>query len=298
MKIVKNIISYFPSNFKLVGTEHNEFRSFGNIEQNQETDIIWVRKENKKELEEIIKAVRSKIIICKDIPNLTSPPDKTLILVENPQVFFLRLVKNMHSTKIQGKIAKTAIISPEAILGENVFIDNFVIVGKCIIGDNSSIKANTIIHDNVEIGKNVLISEFCNIGGQGFGHIRNEQGKFENMLHIGKVIIEDDVEIFPYTNVDKGTITETRICNGSKIDHYCHIGHNTYVGKNTLIAANSTLAGGAKVLDNVFLGINTNVKDGCIVNDNSFTGMGAVVIKSIPEGEIWAGVPAKAINNK
>jgi UDP-3-O-[3-hydroxymyristoyl] glucosamine N-acyltransferase len=113
------------------------------------------------------------------------------------------------------------------------------------------------------------------------------------MLHIGKVVIEDNVEIFPYTNVDKATLSETRICKGSKIDHYCHIWHNTYVGENVIITAQVVLAGGAKILNKAFLGVNTKVKDSCIVGENSITGMGSVVVCNIPSNEVWAGIPAK-----
>jgi len=298
MKSISDLIKFLPLPYEMLGLQDNQYEKFSSLMDHNENDIIWVREEDLVKLQSIIDTVKSKIIVCKNLSELNCPHDKTLILVNNPQLFFLRLIKNIYEQKIEGKISTTAKVSTGAKIGRNVFIGDNCIIGNCIIGDNSVIKANTIIHDNVECGSNVLISEFCNIGGQGFGHIQNENNNLENMLHIGKVIIEDDVEIFPYTNVDLATLSETRICKGSKIDHYCHIGHNSYVGQNVIITAQVVLAGGAKILNNAILGLNTKVKAGCMVGENSFTGMGSVVVCNIPSNEVWAGIPAKFLKKR
>jgi len=142
----------------------------------------------------------------------------------------------------------------------------------------------------------VIIYDHCNIGGQGFGFELNENDVQENMLHIGRVEIGDDVEIFPFCNVDKATLSVTKIGNNSKIDHYCHIGHNTSIGMNSLITAKSTLCGGSGVGDNTFIGVGTIIRDGLFVGNNAFVGIGSVVTKNISDGEKWAGNPARPLD--
>ncbi|MFC2110884.1 hypothetical protein ACFLQ5_00375 [Bacteroidota bacterium] len=142
-----------------------------------------------------------------------------------------------------------------------------------------------------------MISEFCNIGGQGFGHIKTERGKFENYPHLGNVIIEDNVELFPYVNVDRATLSTTRICRGAKIDHFCHIGHNTYVGENTIITAQVVLCGGSKINKESWIGVGSLIKDSIVVGNNVIVGMGSVVLKNIPNNETWAGSPARPIDD-
>jgi UDP-3-O-[3-hydroxymyristoyl] glucosamine N-acyltransferase len=113
------------------------------------------------------------------------------------------------------------------------------------------------------------------------------------MLHIGKVIIEDNVEIFPYTNVDRGTLSETKIGKETVVDRFCHIAHNSVIGRRTIITANVTLCGSCRVGNNCFIGVGSAIKDKVEVGDNSVIGIGSVVTKNVPPNEIWFGNPAK-----
>lgn len=287
----------FTIDYQIVGNLNAEFDNVDSIFDARENSLTWVSS-SLKSVDTILKNCPSSVIICdKDIHiNPENLRQKAFIIVETPAIAFLRLVKCLYQKENilnETYIHPTAIVDPEAKLGRAIYVGPYSQIGKCEIGDNSRIESYSKINSNVQIGSNVLISEFCNIGGQGFGHIKNEHGELENMLHIGKVIIEDNVEIFPYCNVDRATLSSTTIKKNCKIDHYCHIGHNTSVGENTVITAKVVLCGGSRIGDYSWVGVGSIIKDKISVGNQVILGMGSCVTKDIPDNEIWFGSPAK-----
>jgi len=223
--------------------------------------------------------------------------ETSIFLVDSPRQVITMILKRLYPDDelYYRGIHPTASIDSEAKIHPTVSIGPYCIVGKCKIGENSRVQAFSIIKDNAIIGKNVIIREYCQVGGCGFGFVRTKDGHLERMPHIGKVIIEDDVELFPYVNVDRGTLGTTQIKKGSKIDHYSHIGHNTTVGENTIITAGTVLCGGSSIGDRSWAGVGSIIKDNISVGSDVTLGMGSVVIKDVEHGQILAGVPAKAL---
>lgn len=162
-----------------------------------------------------------------------------------------------------------------------------------------SIHPSVKIPEWVKLGNNVSIHEGCIIGSQGFGFERVE-GKLLHIPHIGLVIIEDSVEIFEGCNICRGTIDETRIGRGTKIDALCHIGHNAKIGKDCLITAHCIVGGSVVIGDNVYLGLNTTVKDHVSIADHTMIGCGSNVVEDIvsPPESVWVGNPAKFMRMK
>jgi len=148
----------------------------------------------------------------------------------------------------------------------------------------------------VKVGKNVTIRKGCMIGLQGFGHERDGD-KILHTPHIGGVVIGDDVTIHELTTVIRGTINDTVIGNGTKIDAHVHYGHNVHCGKNCIITAGTVLEGSCKIGDNTWIGMNATIRNWVNVGSNCVIGMGTVVTKDVPDGQIWAGVPAVYIRD-
>jgi UDP-3-O-[3-hydroxymyristoyl] glucosamine N-acyltransferase len=151
------------------------------------------------------------------------------------------------------------------------------------------------IPPSICIGKNVIIEKTTIIGSDGFAFERNEKGEFEKFNQIGGVIIEDNVEIQGLSNVDRGTIDNTIIKEGTKIDTFCHIGHNTQIGKHCDIRAKTMIGGSVIIKDYVTIAPCVSIINGITIGKNSFIGMGSVVTKNIPDGFIFFGIPAKKI---
>jgi len=292
---IETIKPFLPLSYRVAGNEGAEFSSVDSLFDAKAGSLTWVRG-TLQGADQLVKDCLSSVIICDESlrlnPGLLS--QKAFIITENPAIAFLRVVKCLYGKNYRSEpgIHPTAIVSAQARIGEGVSIGAYSIIGNCEIGDYTRVESFARINDHVWIGKNVLISEYCNIGGQGFGHIKNEHGELENMLHIGKVIIEDNVEIFPYTNVDRATLSATTIRKNAKIDHYCHIGHNTTVGENTVITAKVVLCGGATIGDSSWIGVGSIVRDSLKVGNNVVLGMGSCVTKPIPDNSVYAGSPA------
>lgn len=298
MHTLHDILSNLGCEYQIRGNSDNFATNFSPLFEAKKDSVCWMRARGAEAIK-IIDASPFNILICSkmDIPD-QQLGNKTLIFVENPHLAYLRLLRNMfaHRQRAEPGIHPSAIVSPRATIGANPSIGPFVNVGACIIGDNCIIKSHAVIHDGALIGANVLISEHCNIGGEGFGYIRNERNELENMLHIGSVVLEDDVAIFPYTNVDRSTLGETRVGRGTKIDHYCHIGHNSRVGSGNIITPNVTLLGGAQIGNECMVGSGSALRDGVRVGNNVTIGMSSVVTKNIPDNEVWVGSPARPID--
>ncbi len=283
-------------------TFHNEtdieFNLLTSVFEASHGDISWIRP-GIKNLEAILGKTKASCLICNPATyNLAVSLNINcfFVVTENPEIVFLEILKTIYQHKnkrTEAFIHPTAIISKNCKLGKNISIGAFSIIDNAIIGDNCIISNNVCISSDVEIGNNCIIREFCSIGGEGFGFIKNIEGHLEHMPHIGKVIIEDNVHIFPFSNIDKATLTETKISKGVKIDHYCHIGHNCFIGENTIVAASVVTCGGVTIGSNCFIGVNTIVKPKVTIADGVTTGLGSVVTKNIPLNETWAGSPAR-----
>ncbi|MFA6455573.1 MAG: UDP-3-O-(3-hydroxymyristoyl)glucosamine N-acyltransferase, partial [Bacteroidota bacterium] len=153
------------------------------------------------------------------------------------------------------------------------------------------------IYDNVRIGKNVIIQAGAVIGGDGYGYSRNDKGEFEKFPHVGAVLIEDDVEIGANTCVDRGTLGNTIIREGAKIDNLVHIAHNVTVGKHAAVIAQSMIGGSTVIGDYGWIAPSASLMNGIKIGSKVTVGLGAVVTKNIPDGETWAGVPAQPLRD-
>lgn len=284
--------------FETYGDRSLEFSGMQTVTDAEAGDITWIRP-SVTQAEEFINSTKASAVICNrgTYERFKGDKDSKLFIIsEDPKTIFVAFVKYIHASNspaVESSIHPTAIVHKDCQLGKNVSIGAYAIIGACIIGDHTVIHEHVKIFDPVTIGSHCVVREFCSIGGAGFGYLKNEENVNEHIPHIGSVVIGNHVEIFPYSNVDRGTLGETRIADNTVIDHYVHIGHNTSTGKNNIIAAGCVLAGGSKIADNCFIGVHTVLKEKCSIGSHVITGMGSVVVKNIPDGEIWAGNPAK-----
>lgn len=147
---------------------------------------------------------------------------------------------------------------------------------------------------NVVLGKNVIIKYGAVIGYDGF-EFYEEEGVLKNFPHRGRVILEDDVQIGCNCCIDRGSLGDTIIGKGTKLDNLVHVAHNVKIGKNCQLTAGVILGGSVEIGDNVFIGLNATIKDNIKIGSNSIIGMGAVVIHDVPEGVTVVGNPARIL---
>ncbi len=147
----------------------------------------------------------------------------------------------------------------------------------------------------INIGENCQICETAKIGNDGFGYEPDENGDLVFFPHFMGVNIGNNVKIGSYVCIDRGNLKDTEISDGVKIDNLVHIAHNVKIGKNTLVVAGVVVCGSVEIGENSFIGANSVIREHLKIGNNVTIGMGSVVTKNIPDGETWAGNPAKKI---
>jgi len=238
------------------------------------------------------------VIICDHIP-LIKNENCNFIAFENPRKAFQELLKLFYSEQVEYKIASSAKIAKEIVIGKRIKIgENVVIEKNCEIGENVIIGNNNVICAGTKIRNNVVIGHNNTIGGVGFGYEKDSKGIFHLIQHLGGVIIEDNVEIGNNTCIDKAVLGDTIIGAGTKVDNLVHIAHNVIIGSNCAIIANSMIGGSTVIKDGAWIAPSAALRDGLYVEKNSVIGLGAVLTKSTSENEIWAGNPAKKFEKK
>jgi UDP-3-O-[3-hydroxymyristoyl] glucosamine N-acyltransferase len=218
----------------------------------------------------------------------------SLIFVDNPRLWFIRCLRKYVKMTRPSGISSDALIESKK-LGKNVYIGPFCHIGENVtIGDNTIIHGGVHIYGNATIGNDVIIDSCTVLGAEGFGFERNEKQQLERFPHFGGIVVDDAAEIGANVCIDRGTLEDTKIGIGSKIDNLVHIAHNVRIGMNCMIVAQSLLGGSCILEDNVFVGAGSIIKDGGVkIGRNSFIGMGAVVTKDVAESTTVIGIPAK-----
>jgi UDP-3-O-[3-hydroxymyristoyl] glucosamine N-acyltransferase len=238
---------------------------------------------------------RSRLIVCSDTLELTESmlTDKYFIVVQNPKLVFSNLLNSLFVEEKHWGIHSSAIVHPEAQLTEPIYIGPNCYVGKCTLHKYVRLEGNNFIYDNTTIHENTTIQAGTVIGADGFGYSKNENNEFAKFPHIGGVIIEGNVDIGSNTCIDRGTLGNTIIKKGAKIDNLVHIAHNVTIGENTVVIALAMIGGSTSIESNVWVAPSSAVRDGVVIAEGATVGMGAIITKSIPKDEIWFGNPGK-----
>lgn len=215
------------------------------------------------------------------------------IKVDNPRLAFAKVIEKFFYKKKHSSISKSAIVSEHAILGKNVYIgENVVIENGCVIGDNTFIEHNVVILKNCFIGANCKINPGVIIGDDGLGSLKDENKNLTMLRHLGKVIIEDFIEIGANSTIARGTLNDTIIKKYTKIGPQVNIGHNTFIDENCEIAGRTHTSGSVKIGKNCFIGANCSIKNGIKIGNNCTVGIGAIVTKDIADHVSVMGLEA------
>lgn len=266
----------------------------------KDTTLDWINpsKPNKQLIAEQSKA---KVLLVDDSVSYSQviiEQYKTLIHVSNPKLTLAEIGNHFFVEKAKVGIHPTAKISQEAIIGRNVTIGAYCVIGDAVIGDDSVIDSNVRVYDDVVIGKDCVIKAGAVLGGAGFGFEKDEQGNKFLFPQIGQLIIGDHVSIGANTCIDRGSLSDTVIGDYTKISNLCQIAHNNKIGKNVTITGCVMLSGSNVIENDVWIAPNVSLRGWVHIGKGATIGMGAVVVKDIPEGETWVGNPAHKLEKK
>lgn len=238
-----------------------------------------------------------------------APKGMTLLPVREVQRCFALAIGLFYPQHAVTFWPQKAPIDPSARLGENVVLGMNTVVGPgAEIGDGTRIGSNTVIGKGVAIGRrceiasnvtvthsyigdDVLILPGASIGQPGFGFASSREGHIK-IPQIGRVIVQDRVEIGAGTTIDRGALGDTVIGEGSKLDNLVQIGHNTHIGRHCMIVAQVGISGSCEIGDYVVMGGQAGIADHVRTGPGvRFAARAGVVPGDYPKGD-WAGTPA------
>jgi UDP-3-O-[3-hydroxymyristoyl] glucosamine N-acyltransferase len=231
---------------------------------------------------------------------------------DNPYLAFARAVELFYRLPQQApgidssaRLAATARIGEGASIGPFVVIEDDVEIGRnCIIypfvnisrgvriGDSFKAYAHVSVREFCRIGNNVTLQDGAKIGTDGFGYAKKADGTYYKIVQSGVVVLEDDVEVGANAAIDRGTIGETRVRRGAKIDNLVQVGHASDVGENTLLCAQVGLGGSSKIGRNVILTGQVGVAGHLEIGDGVVATAQTGIPNSVEAGTVISGYPA------
>jgi UDP-3-O-[3-hydroxymyristoyl] glucosamine N-acyltransferase len=185
-----------------------------------------------------------------------------------------------------------AVIGPEAEIGAGTVIGATAVIGAGVrIGRDGIVGPGAAI-GHALIGDRVIIHSGCRIGQDGFGYQMSPRGHAK-IPQVGRVIIQDNVEIGANTTIDRGAMGDTVIGEGTKIDNLVQIGHNVSIGRHCIIVAQTGISGSVTLEDWVMLGGQVGIADHLTIGEGAQIGASSGLMRDVPAGQKWFGTPAK-----
>ncbi len=218
----------------------------------------------------------------------------------NPGVHASALVDPTARLDANAAVEERVVIAARATIGEATRIGAGSVIGAGVsIGRGCTLYPNVTIYPGTRIGDHVIIHAGAVLGSDGFGYVRDKtSGRYEKFPQIGRLEVEDHVEIGANTTIDRGALEVTRIGRGTKIDNLVHIGHNCQIGEDVVIAAQTGFSGSIVVENNVVLGGQVGIGEHARIGEGVMLGgQGGVLPKKILRGKgvaFW-GTPAQPL---
>ncbi len=295
---------------KLEGDGAIELRGVAAPERAGPHDLIYLEKARHAD------RAAASAALCVIAPESIDLKGKTILRSVQPKLAFAKaaaliiervpIAIGIHPTAIVAPLAKvsaSAAVGPFAVIGEDAHIGEGTQIGAhsvigagCWIGDHCRIHPRVTLYAGVRIGHRVEIHSGAVIGADGFGYAQGD-GRYWKFPQVGIVEIADDVEIGANTTIDRGSLDDTRIAEGVKLDNLVHIGHNCQIGEHTVMAAQVGLSGSCEFGRHVVVGGQAGFGEQCFLEDGAIIGGQSGVLggKIIRTGQTVWGTPARPL---
>ena len=230
---------------------------------------------------------------------------RPLVVVEDPELARNRALALFHPRPAAAPgvhptavVEEGAEVSPEASVGPFAVIGRgsriaagaavgaHAVVGRdCRVGRGSELRPHVVLYDDTELGERVVVHAGTVLGADGFGYT-SRPGGHEKVPQVGRVVIEDDVEIGALSAVDRATLGTTRVGAGTKIDNLVQVGHNVEIGRGALLCGQSGVAGSSRLGDGVVLAGQAGVGDHVVLGDRVQVGAASAAVRPLPAGSV------------
>ena len=285
------------------------------IEKAKENEISFLDNNSPLTLRNLVKTSKASALLLpaddKYISEIVKKLSVNWILIKDPKIAFAETLEFLYPSPIETEgihenavIGENVKIGPRVSIGPNVYIGDdteigaetiihsgVVIYRKVTIGSKNVFHANSVIHSESKIGDECVINANAVIGGEGFGFVPTSKG-WKKMPQVGKVILNNKVEIGSGSTIDRPSVGETIIGEDTKIDNLVQIGHGVTTGKGCAMAAQVGIAGGAQIGNAVILAGQVGVGNKVKIGDRVMVSSKSGIISDVEAGKIVSGFPA------
>lgn len=305
---------------RLVGEASVEVSAVASIASASRDDLVFV--EDEKHLAAALQSGAGAVVVGDFASSMSC--DRPLLVSDHPKLAFARAARVLRnelplkSAPQETNVHATAVIHSSVMLGPGVVVEERAVVEEqgevgqntrigagCAIGAGVKIGQHCEIYPNVTmyagttLGDRVIVHAGAVLGSDGFGYVRDRKtGHYEKFPQVGRLVVEDDVEIGANATIDRGSLDETRIRRGSKIDNLVHIGHNCQIGEDVIIAAQTGLSGSIVIENGVVLGGQVGIGEHARIGEGVMLGgQGGVLPNKVLRGKgvkFW-GTPAQPL---
>lgn len=281
--------------FTFTGNSGDEIKGFSSLAHYRPGTVTWVKTQGNipegMDLSQV-----SLAIVSEDV---SGPFAGAIVTAESKRAFFGVLEHFFGTEELRPRIGKNTYLSTQVRLGENVSIGhNCTLDGDISVGDNVIIGNNVSIVNRVRIGANSEIRSGVVIGhADSISYTEDEHHNKTMIRHFGGVWIGEDVLIGENSTVCRGTLDDTVIGDGVKLDAMTQVSHNCRFGENATAVAACRFCGSVVVEDGAYL-VGALVRNQCRIGREAFVGLGAVVVKDVESGQTVVGNPAKPFIKK
>jgi UDP-3-O-[3-hydroxymyristoyl] glucosamine N-acyltransferase len=305
---------------RLIGDGEIKVSGVASIESAMTGDLVFV--DDEKYLASALQSRATAAIAGPFAESLAG--EKPLLISDHPKLAFARSARILedcdppHDHAQVTTVHATAVVHDSAVLKPGVHVEEQAVIGGCArIGDNTRIGAgsrigasvtigcecevypNVTIYPGTVLGDRVMVHAGAVLGSDGFGYVRDRPtGRYEKFPQVGRLVIEDDVEIGANTTIDRGALDETRIRRGVKIDNLVHIGHNCQIGEDVVIAAQTGISGSVIIEKGVVIAGQVGIAEHVYIHEGVIVGaQGGVPSNKILRGKgvVFWGTPARPI---
>lgn len=267
----------------------------------------------------LAEGARAAAILCGEDVAAQASTDLAILVTPRPQAAFARIGRLLFPTAaVPASQTAEKAVSPHAHVDPSAQIEvGAIIEAGAVIGPHAAVGAGTVVAPNAVIGPSCQIGRDCHVGAganiqcaligdrvvihagavigrAGFGFVAGPGGP-ERVPQVGRVVIQNDVEIGANTTIDRGALADTIIGEGTKIDNLVQIAHNVRIGRGCIIAGHCGLSGSVTLGDQVMLGGRVGIADHITIGARAQIAAASGVMNDIPDGQRWAGAPAAPI---